>query len=246
MIEFNLKNRKTEKVFIIIGVVFSIFWIGMNLSLVFGTYEIGNDNIADFISNRYQNCRQMLGMIVPIIYSVSFYYIFVQGKQYIIIKYGRIRYEKIEAKRIFFFSFIFAMIYMGVDILFTSLCVNIGVLLYNKYYLFMIIKCTMLVFYLNLIGMTLFFLRNILGFSGIYVLLGAWIYVFLTGVSFMNFEQISPSFYMNFADAWFQNNRFDWITYIINLGKLVVGGYILMYLGQLVFLKRDIIGNEEI
>lgn len=86
MIEFNLKNRKTEKVFIIIGVVFSIFWIGMNLSLVFGTYEIGNDNIADFISNRYQNCRQMLGMIVPIIYSVSFYYIFVQGKQYIIIK----------------------------------------------------------------------------------------------------------------------------------------------------------------
>lgn len=246
MIEFNLKNKKIIKVTIIIAIMFSIFWIGINLSLVFGIYEVDNNNIANFISNRYQNCSQMIGMIVPVVYSVSFNYMFVKNEEYIIMRHGRTKYEKIEEKRILFFSIIFAAIYMGMDMLLTSIFVNIGVLLYSKYYLFMLIKYIMFVFYLNLIGMTLFFLRNILGFSGLYVLFGAGIYVFMTGLSFVNFEQVSPSFYMDFADAWFQNRSFDWITYVINLGKIIIGAYILMYLGQIVFLKMDIIGNEEV
>ena len=50
---------------------------------------------------------------------------------------------------------------------------------------------------------------------------------------------------MNFAEEWFENNTFNSLTYILNLAKLIAASLIYMYLGQIIFLKRDIMENEE-
>ena len=104
----------------------------------------------------------------------------------------------------------------------------------------------MLVFYLNLIGETLFFVRNLLDFSPVYVILGTAVYVFLSMLYYIMFEKISPVFYMDFSEEWFLDKMFDTFSYIINIAKMFLSSLILMYLGQIVFLKRDIIGNEEV
>ena len=51
---------------------------------------------------------------------------------------------------------------------------------------------------------------------------------------------------MAFADEWFTRHKFDGLSYIINIAKMFLTSLILMYLGQITFMKRDIIGNEEV
>ena len=67
MIKSDIKNEHTKKVIFTMIIIFIIFWVGMNLSIVFGEVRINYDNITDMIRDKYQNCIQMLGMIVPIV-----------------------------------------------------------------------------------------------------------------------------------------------------------------------------------
>ena len=166
--------------------------------------------------------------------------------EYIIIRYGRRNYEKKETKKILILSIIFASEYMAVDLIFSTVFIKVNVLLQTGFYIFVLLKFIMLVFYLNLIGETLFFVRNLLDFSPVYVILGTAVYVFLSMLYYIMFEKISPVFYMDFSEEWFLDKMFDTFSYIINIAKMFLSSLILMYLGQIVFLKRDIIGNEEV
>ena len=135
---------------------------------------------------------------------------------------------------------------MVFDLVFSTMFVKINVLLQTGFYVFILLKFIMLVFYLNLIGETLFLVRNLLNFSSVYVIVGTAMYVFLAILYYILLKKISPVFYMDFSEEWFLDKIFDSLSYIINIAKMFFASLILMYLGQLVFLKRDIIGNEEI
>lgn len=245
MTDFRINVRKWCKVFAIVLTIFMIFWVGMNLSVVFGAFNIDVNNIVDVIGDKYHNCLKMVGMIVPIIYSVSFGYLFIVDENYIMLRYGRNRYEKKEINKVFVFSVVFASEYMGVDLLFMDIFAGVSTLSDCSYYLYMLLKFIMLIFYLTMIGMTLLFLRNIMNFSGIYVVFGGMIYVFLTALYYIFMTINLPAFYMGFGDEWFASHIFDSFSYIINLAKLFFASLIFRYLGKLVFLKRDIIGNED-
>ena len=239
-------NKKMITIFSLILFTFAIFWLGMNIEVVFKAIEIKCSDMDDFITQKYQNCIKMLGMIVPIIYGLVFYYIFMLKDEHIIIRYGRKSYEIKEVKKILIFSIIFASEYMGVDLVFSTMFVKINVLLQTGFYVFILLKFIMLVFYLNLIGETVFLIRNLLNFSSVYVIVGTAMYVFLAILYYILLKKISPVFYMDFSEEWFLDKIFDSLSYIINIAKMFFASLILMYLGQLVFLKRDIIGNEEI
>ena len=86
---YKKKIKKWCMVCIMVLVTFSILWVGMNLSMIFGRFEISVDNIVDVIDEKYNNCIKMAGMIIPVIYSVSFGYSFVIDKNYVILRYGR-------------------------------------------------------------------------------------------------------------------------------------------------------------
>lgn len=245
MIKSDIKNEHTKKAIFTMIIIFIIFWVGMNLSIVFGEVRINYDNITDMIRDKYQNCIQMLGMIVPIVYSLAFYGMFTFDEKHIIVRYGKRRYGKLQTHNITFFSVIFAVQYMLIDLIFMSIFSDISVLINSFYYVFMLLKFIMLVLFLNLIGMTLYSLKNILSCSSIYVVIGSMLYVLWTGLYYVIYTESSPAFYMNFAESWFLEHTFDTMTYIINLAKLMVASLILKYIGQIVFLKRDIIGNEE-
>ena len=102
------------------------------------------------------------------------------------------------------------------------------------------------ILYFTLIGMMLFFLRNILKFNNIYIFAGELIIVFAVSLYYLFNLEISPAFYLNFSNEWFVKHTFDVITYVINAAKLILLAWIFQCLGKLVFLKRDTIGNEEI
>lgn len=239
-------NKKMVKILGFVFLIFAIFWLGINIGVVFKVYEIKCDDMDTFVSQKYQNCIKVLGMIVPIMYGLVFYYIFMLRDEYIIIRYGRRNYEKKETKKILILSIIFASEYMAVDLIFSTVFIKVNVLLQTGFYIFVLLKFIMLVFYLNLIGETLFFVRNLLDFSPVYVILGTAVYVFLSMLYYIMFEKISPVFYMDFSEEWFLDKMFDTFSYIINIAKMFLSSLILMYLGQIVFLKRDIIGNEEV
>ena len=246
MTSFNVAIKKWVKIIMVIFVLLTLNWFGMNLSTVFGGYIIDCNNIGDVINDKYHNCIRMAGMILPIVYSVSFYYISTIDEPYIIVRCGKKLYEKKEKNKILLYTFIFASIYIFVDVIFMMLFVENSVLVASSYYTFILLKYLMLIFYLNLIGMTLFFLRNVMKFSGMYVAFGTIIYVFWTALYYILMVQSSPAFYMSFSVDWFYSHRFDALSYIINIAKLFFASLIFWYLGQIVFLKRDIIENEEI
>lgn len=245
MMKFSVRNREVIKVFACVLFMFVILWCSINMRIIFGSVKVSPDNITSIMRDKYQNCIQILGIIVPIVYSLAFYKIFALGEKHIIIRYGKRRYEKIESKNIFIFSFIFAVEYILTDFIFMNLFSDISVLLKSAYYLFVLLKFIMLILYLNLIGATLYILRNILGFSNLYIMVGSLIYVLWTSLYYILLSDTCPSFYMNFATEWFDYHTFDSFSYIINLAKLFFASLILKYLGEIVFLRRDILENEE-
>ena len=125
---YKKKIKKWCMVCIMVLVTFSILWVGMNLSMIFGRFEISVDNIVDVIDEKYNNCIKMAGMIIPVIYSVSFGYIFVIDKNYVILRYGRNRYGKKETKKVCIFSILFAAIYICTDVMLMSIFVRHSVL----------------------------------------------------------------------------------------------------------------------
>lgn len=175
---YKKKIKKWCMVCIMVLVTFSILWVGMNLSMIFGRFEISVDNIIDVIDEKYNNCIKMAGMIIPVIYSVSFGYIFVIDKNYVILRYGRNRYGKKETKKVCIFSILFAAIYICTDVMLMSIFVRHSVLTDTSYYLYIILRFIMMVSYLSMIGMTLLFLRNVMMFLDIYFIIGGMIYVF--------------------------------------------------------------------
>ena len=113
MMKFSVRNREVIKVFACVLFMFVILWCSINMRIIFGSVKVSPDNITSIMRDKYQNCIQILGIIVPIVYSLAFYKIFALGEKHIIIRYGKRRYEKIESKNIFIFSFIFAVEYIG-------------------------------------------------------------------------------------------------------------------------------------
>ena len=243
---YKKNSKKWCMVCIMVLATFSILWVGMNLSMIFGRFEISVDNIIDVIDEKYNNCIKMAGMIIPVIYSVSFGYIFVIDKNYVILRYGRNRYGKKETKKVCIFSILFAAIYICTDVMLMSIFVRHSVLTDTSYYLYIILRFIMMVSYLSMIGMTLLFLRNVMMFLDIYFIIGGMIYVFLTLLYYTIGTVNIPVMYMAFADEWFTRHKFDGLSYIINIAKMFLTSLILMYLGQITFMKRDIIGNEEV
>lgn len=233
-----------KAIIITLGILL-IFWVGFNLTVILGAETIKDNNISDIVVGRYQNCSKMLAIIVPNIYALVFYYIFGVSDSYIILRYGRRRYEKVETLKIFICSVIFAFEYFFVDIVFMTAFGGIKLLIADSYYQFVFFRFIMMIFYVYLIGMTLFFLRNLLNFNKIYMLCGAGIYSFLGILYFAIQKAVSPAYCMDFSSKWFLENTFDSFTYIINLAKLFFASLILKYLGEIVFLRRDILGNEE-
>ena len=243
---YKKKIKNWCMVCIMVLVTFSILWVGMNLSMIFGRFEISVDNIIDVIDEKYNNCIKMAGMIIPVIYSVSFGYIFVIDKNYVILRYGRNRYGKKETKKVCIFSILFAAIYICTDVMLMSIFVRHSVLTDTSYYLYIILRFIMMVSYLSMIGMTLLFLRNVMMFLDIYFIIGGMIYVFLTLLYYIIGTVNIHVMCMAFADEWFTRHKFDGLSYIINIAKMFLTSLILMYLGQITFMKRDIIGNEEV
>lgn len=177
---------------------------------------------------------------------MSFGYIFVIDKNYVILRYGRNRYGKKETKKVCIFSILFAAIYICTDVMLMSIFVRHSVLTDTSYYLYIILRFIMMVSYLSMIGMTLLFLRNVMMFLDIYFIIGGMIYVFLTLLYYIIGTVNIPVMCMAFADEWFTRHKFDGLSYIINIAKMFLTSLILMYLGQITFMKRDIIGNEEV
>lgn len=245
MIGFDGHYKRWIKFSVFVCIFFIVFWIGSNLSVFLGSEVIGFDNVGDIIYDRYHNCEKILSIILPNIYTIAFYYIFIVADEHRILRYGKALYGRLETRKIFIFSVLFSLEYMAVDCILMTVFSGISLLIAVSYYKFIIIKFIMLTFFMYMIGMTLYFLRNLLDFNKMYILLGASIYSFLGILYFAFMVEVSPAFYMNFAEAWFSDHTFDIMTYIINLAKLIVASLILKYLGQIIFLKRDIIGHEE-
>lgn len=228
------------------ALIFILIWTGINFSLVIGAIKVETYGLTDYMDEGYNSITTMAGIACPLLYSIGFYYLFPLDADYIILKHGRNMYEKIEVRRMLLFSLIFAILFIGTDALF--LFVFIGVKMLLKYYFiqYIMLKLLMGILYFTLIGMMLFFLRNILKFNNIYIFAGELIIVFAVSLYYLFNLEISPVFYLNFSNEWFVKHTFDVITYVINAAKLILLAWIFQCLGKLVFLKRDIIGNEEI
>ena len=54
---YKKKIKNWCMVCIMVLVTFSILWVGMNLSMIFGRFEISVDNIIDVIDEKYNNGR---------------------------------------------------------------------------------------------------------------------------------------------------------------------------------------------
>ena len=54
---YKKKIKKWCMVCIMVLVTFSILWVGMNLSMIFGRFEISVDNVIDVIDEKYKNGR---------------------------------------------------------------------------------------------------------------------------------------------------------------------------------------------
>ena len=88
MMKFSVRNREVIKVFAYVLIMFVILWSSMNMRIILGREKVSPDNITSKMRDKYQNCIQILGIIVPIVYSLAFYKIFALGEKHIIIRYG--------------------------------------------------------------------------------------------------------------------------------------------------------------
>lgn len=228
------------------ALIFVFLWTGINFSLVIGAIKVDAYGISDYMNGGYNSTITMVGIACPLLYSIGFYYVFQLDASHIVLKYGRKMYERLEVKRILLFSVFFTVLFIGIDALF--LFVFVGTKTLIKYYFvqYIMLKLVMGILYFVLNGMLLFCLRNLLKFNNIYVFISEMIIVLILSLYYLFRLEISPVFYMDFSSEWFVKHRFDMVTYVINSAKLILSAWILQYIGQIVFLKRDIIGNEEI
>ena len=104
--------------------------------------------------------------------------------------------------------------YFLADIVFMTFFGGIKLLTATSYYQFIILEFIMMTFYIYLIGMTLYFLRNFMKFNRMYMLCGAVIYSLSGILYYVFFKEFSPAFYMNFSTEWFNYHSFDSFTYI--------------------------------
>ena len=77
--------KRWRKAVAVTLIIFSLIWIGGNLTVILGVEHIKEGNILDIVSQRYQNCSKMLAILIPNIYALVFYYIFELSDAHIIL-----------------------------------------------------------------------------------------------------------------------------------------------------------------
>lgn len=95
-----------------------------------------------------------------------------------------------------------------------------------------------------LLGSLCQFFRIQFNFSKIYIAIVLIIIAFFRILSFF-FIDISPIYFASFINSWMQEGTFDLIEYIKNTVICIIVSAILATAARLVFLKKDILINEE-
>lgn len=235
------------KIFLLQTAFFAAYWIIYYFDIIpFGQkindYSILSQSLMN--SNYgYNNSMWAVGLIVTIIYSISHNFIFNASTQEIV-KYGREKYIIKDIKLTIMNTFVFSLEYCGVNLLFTLFICDIKLLISSKYFILTVLYFITRFTYFLVLGMFLLLTYYLFKFKKIYFIISALIMLAINSLPYIMIEK-GIIFFADYINDWMQEGTFDLINYIKNALICIIVSAILATAARLVFLKKDILINEE-
>lgn len=232
------------KTFIFLLVFFIVSWILMNISY-FINHQIGNiSTLTAMMTNGYNGISRYVGMCMPIIYTLFFSRFIRINDSTLIIRYGKANFSVYETKNILLSTLLFVFEYVAVNFVFCIIIFPFEVLVSTKYFLCIGLYFITLYLYFSIIGISMLIIRNVMNFNKLYIPVTAILFPVLTSLSNISVN-ISPVLCSDFIWDWFNYNTFNFLEYILNIVKMTIVIFIFAILHKLIFLKKDILINEE-
>ncbi len=210
---------------------------------------IQSDNINLFyrfvsVTSGYNNSVFSVGVVITLYFIFSFFSNFKRPNESVILRCGRDRFVLLDIKNALIHSCIFAFEYWAISTVLTTLFCDIDILKQVDY-----LKCSILYFitrllYFVLVGMILEFIKLLMNFKKYYVLVAGVFILGMNSLPYFGIEKSIPLF-ANFVGEWISEGTFNVLEYVKNSLICIILSAIMMFLSRILFLKKDILSNEE-
>lgn len=192
----------------------------------------------------YNNLCNTVGVFIAVFYLVSFHKKFRNENSSVIVRCGKDRYIMHCFKQTCLHTLTFILEFCVVNTLCILIYCDLNMLLNLNFILCNLLYFIILFLIFLLLGSLCQFFRIQFSFNKIYLAVILIIIAFFRILSFF-FINISPIYFASFIDDWMQEGTFDLINYIKNALICIIVSAILATAARLVFLKKDILINEE-
>lgn len=198
---------------------------------------IMNNNVG------YNYLYYLPGIILTVMYVLELGKLNFMKDSAFVIKNGKKKYIKYLVKDALISAALYSTEFVAAEALICTIRFESELLQSTGFYWCCILYAVMLCGYFVLVGILTILINIIFSFGKVGSLVSIVFFLLLNSLIIIRIR-ISPVYYANFLNDWFEIGTFNYIQYILNLVKCVCLFLSINYLTQIVYLRKDVIFNE--
>lgn len=225
-----------------------VYWLVSNYK-----YLPQGERISDFqvLANQFMSTRVgyngalfSLGYVMTLLFAFSFFVNFRIVDSSLIVKYGKDRFILNESKKGILHTLWFSLGYCGINAIMIIAVCDIQMLIDSKFFTCNLLYLVSMFMYFLVLSAVMQLLRITFGFNKFYLIVSAAIFFAVNSLPYMMLDK-GLIFFSSFMLDWFQSGSFDAVEYIRYFGICAIVVAICIVATRLIFMKKDIIFNEE-
>ncbi len=223
-------------------------WLFDNRKIISLTSKTDDENLfvkqIMTIGVGYNDSLFRIGIILTIVFALSYLAYFNKTDNHVILRYGRSRFINYEIKKSLMFAFLFSFQFWIVNELFTLIFVDFNLLVEKKFF-----ACSILYFftrfaYFMVFSATLLMARILFNYRNYYVYPALAVRLAFNSLPYFMIDE-GIILYAGFVNEWINKGTFDYLEYIKNTAVCVIIAILLFLAAKLIFLKKDILTDEK-
>ncbi|MFR5876106.1 MAG: hypothetical protein ACLUFN_06415 [Eubacterium sp.] len=227
--------------------LFLLFWIIFYIDYIkAGEYNNPDvfTNIFMSSQNKYNDSSTFVGYILTIIFLLSLNRCINKPVDSFIIRYGKDRFLKINITYTFIHAFLFSFEYWIVNFIFICFTFDWQILINSNFFTCSILYFLTRFLYFLTIAIFAVFIKVLFNYKKIHIIISSLIILAINTLPSLMINK-GIILFAGFIDDWMQEGTFDLIDYVKNALICIIVSAILATAARLVFLKKDILINEE-
>lgn len=228
--------------------IFCGFWLFDNYTVINLTQKVTDTKILinNFWNTQggYNNSVFRVGIVITIMFGISFLSYFKTPNSHNIVRYGRKQFMNFESKQVLLFAFLFSLEYWAVSEVFILLFTDFSLLIEYRFFLCSVLYFFTRFLYFAIFAALLLLTRVAFNFQKFYAFVAIIILLACNSLPYLMLDK-GIILYADFINDWMLYGTFDPLEYVRNSLICIIGTIVLLLIAKMLFLKKDLLLDEK-